>query len=197
MAGMALKQAMEAAEEPKDEDLILRVAKGDRQAFGLLAGRYMNMLYGLARRMTPSESHAEDIVQEALLRIWEKAALWKPDGGASVKTWAYRVTYNLAVDWHRKVKKELYSDAPDERLAAPDEGADKIMQQGQTGRIVAEQVQALSERQRAALVLTYYEGLSNAEVADVMGTSVKGVEALLVRARKEMHKRLSKLEGVL
>ena len=197
MTGMAFKTAIEQTEEPKDEELIRLVARGDRQAFSVLAERYMNMLYSLARRMSPTESQAEDIVQEALLRIWEKAALWKENGGASVKTWAYRVTYNLAVDWHRKTKKEFYGSVPDENLVEPGENAEKAMQKAQTGKIVAEQIQSLPERQQTALVLTYYEGLSNAEVAEVMGTSVKGVEALLVRARKQMHKKLEKLEGVL
>ena len=94
---MAINHA-QSAPDLADEELILKVAKGDKESFRILADRYVDMLYALARRMSPSETHAEDVVQEALLRIWEKASLWKPEGGASVKTWAYRVTYNLIID---------------------------------------------------------------------------------------------------
>ena len=109
----------------------------------------------------------------------------------------YRITYNLSVDWYRKAKKEIYGYAPDDNLVDQGKSAEQGMQQEQISKIVADEINTLPERQRAALVLTYYERLSNAEVAEVMGTTVKSVEALLVRARKKLKKKLSKFKGVL
>jgi RNA polymerase sigma-70 factor (ECF subfamily) len=193
---MAINHA-QSAPDLADEELILRVAKGDKDSFRILADRYVDMLYALARRMSPSETHAEDLVQEALLRIWEKAALWKPEGGASVKTWAYRVTYNLIIDVLRKNKREAIVDFPQEQLKDKSDNSEQEVQKKQLSTIVKNEINALPARQKEAVILTYYESLSNAQTAEVMGTTVKSIEALLVRARKQLNKKLKQFEGVI
>jgi RNA polymerase sigma-70 factor (ECF subfamily) len=192
---MAINHA-QSASDPADEELILKVAKGDKDAYRILADRYVDMLFALARRMSQSETQAEDIVQEALLRLWEKAALWRPEGGASVKTWAYRVTYNLIIDVLRKNKREAIVDFPQERLQDMSDNSEKKLQKEQVGEIVKNEINSLPARQKEAIVLTYYECLSNAETAEIMDTTVKGVEALLVRARKQLNLKLNQFEGV-
>lgn len=178
-----------------DEELMADIAKGDSESFQILAKRYMSLLYSVAFRMFPQQADAEDIVQEALLRLWSKAHLWRAGSGAKVSTWLYRLTYNLCVDQKRKGKQHMM--ALDENQVDDGKGADAKLQDSETGKIVGTALQKLPERQRAALVLCHYQGLSNAEAADVMGTSVKGVEGLLVRARKAMAQDLKKYKGVL
>lgn len=178
-----------------DEDLMAAIAGGDAESFRVLADRYMRLLYAVAFRMFPQKADAEDIVQEALLRLWSKAHLWKADAGAAVSTWLYRLVYNICIDHKRRGARrtEPVSDAfPD---SGP--GADRTLENAQTRAIVMRAVRDLPERQRAALVLCHYQGLSNAEAADIMGTSVKGVEGLLVRARKTLHRELKSYKGVL
>lgn len=177
-----------AADDISDEELMAEIAKGDREAFRLLAARYTNLFYAVAFRMFPQRADAEDIVQEALLRVWGKAHLWKPGSGAAVSTWLYRLAYNLCIDFKRKAGPPAVELDEDYKDSA--NGADKNLQDNQTGKIVAAALQKLPERQRAALVLCHYQGLSNAEAAAVMGTSVKGIEGLLVRARKALHEEL-------
>ncbi|MCB9990782.1 MAG: sigma-70 family RNA polymerase sigma factor [Rhodospirillales bacterium] len=182
-------------EDASDEDLMADIAGGDREAFRVLAERYMNLFYSVAFRMYPQRADAEDVVQEALLRLWSKAHLWKAGTGAAVSTWLYRLTYNLCVDQKRR-NKHTVTDLDDDYVD-PDAAADQRIQDKQTGAIVGKALQNLPERQRVALVLCHYQGLSNAEAADIMGTSVKGVEGLLVRARKALQAELKQYKGVL
>lgn len=188
-------KAERALPDIKDEVLMAQIAGGDKQAFQMLAQRHMNLLYSVAFRMYPQRADAEEIVQEALLRLWSKAHLWRAGTGAAVSTWIYRLAYNLCIDHKRR--SALQTVALDETQEDSGHGPDVTLQQNQTGEIVKRALQALPERQRAALVLCHYQGLSNAEAADVMGTSVKGVEALLVRARQALKKELSSYKGVL
>src|SRR5262249_32712742 len=86
--------------DPSDEDLMRRVARGDEPAFRLLARRYAARAVGLARRITGNDADAEEVVQEALLRVWTNAPRWRPL--ASFRTWFYRVVLNLCLSRRRR-----------------------------------------------------------------------------------------------
>ena len=180
---------------PPDEDLMRKIAAGDRMAFHTLAGRYMKIVHAAVYRMHPFSSDADDLVQETWLRVWSKAGTWREDGGASVSTWIYRIASNLCIDHKRRHRQAADIDLYE--VADGSDGAEKKMHDRQMQRIVKDALSSLPARQRMALVLCYYQGLSNAEAAAVLETSVKGVEGLLVRARKTMHGKLKKHEGVL
>ena len=165
-----------------DEMLIGRIAAGDRRAFTAFTRRHGDFLYACAVRMMRESFEAQDAVQETLLRVWQKAGLWRPDGGASVRTWMYRIAYNVCIDALRRRR-------PHSTLPETLEGGirtDDVVQGRERSAIVGRALRQLPERQRAALVLCHYQGLSNAEAAAVIGTSVKGVESLLIRARRQM-----------
>jgi RNA polymerase sigma-70 factor (ECF subfamily) len=194
---MSSQTAKRPLDELLDEELLALIADSNKKAFHVLANRYVSMLYRLARRLISDELQAEDLVQEALLRIWQKAALWRPDGGASVKTWIYRITYNLGIDFIRKNGRISETAFPVEALESEAGTPDKLLQDKQVGELVRQEISSLPDRQKEALILSYYQGLSNAEVAEVMGTTVKGIEALLVRARKKLQARMERVKGVL
>jgi RNA polymerase sigma-70 factor, ECF subfamily len=171
---------------PSDEDLMLRVAAGEQAAFHELASRYAPRAAGLARRLTGSESEAEDVVQEALLRVWINAPRWRPL--AAFRTWFYRIVVNLCLNRQRSAPLVGLDEVADVRDPSPDPG--EQMEHDQAVQRLALAIAELPERQRVALTLTYSEGLSNAETAAVIGTSVSGVETLLVRARRTLRERL-------
>lgn len=181
-------------EHQSDEDLIVKIAAKDRDAFRRLTERYMKMLFSAAYRLGVDREQAEDIVQDTMLKIWEKADQWKPDKGAAVRTWLYRIAYNRAVDVRRKEKNTV--DVEDQNLSAPEQ-TDLAIEDSERVTHVRKAINDLSDRQREALVLCHYQGLSNAEAADVMETSVKGIEGLLVRARKTLYEDLKGYKGVL
>ena len=124
--------------------------------------------------------------------MWTAAPRWRPD--AAFKTWLYRIAVNLCLNLRRQkplVALEEAGDRPDPEPLAID-----LLERKQSDKFVANAIAWLPERQRAVLVLTYYEGLSNAETADMMDTSVSSVESLLVRAKRTLRARLGDMLGV-
>lgn len=176
-------------QEASDEALMQRVAGGDDTAFRLLARRYARRAFQLAQRVTGNPADAEEVVQEALLRVWVNAPRWRPI--AAFRTWFYRVVLNLCLSRHRRspfAPLEAAGDPPD-----PAADLDRQREDEEAARQVATAIADLPARQRAAIVLTYDEGLSNAETAAILETSVSGVEALLVRAKRSLRERLGKV----
>jgi RNA polymerase sigma-70 factor (ECF subfamily) len=167
---------------PADHDLMARIARGDARAFRMLAQRHAGRALGLARRILGNEAVAEEIVQDAFLRVWTNAPRWRPE--AAFRTWLYRIVVNLCLNAKRRPSDLPLEAAGD--IADPAAAADARLETGERDRRLAAAVDALPERQRAAIVLTYQEGLSNAEVAAVLDASVSGVETLLVRAKRAL-----------
>ncbi|MEA2872264.1 MAG: polymerase sigma-70 factor, subfamily [Hyphomicrobiales bacterium] len=171
---------------PSDHDLMARTAQGDGRAFRTLAERHAGRALRLARRILGNEALAEDIVQDALLRVWTNAPRWRPE--AAFRTWLYRVVVNLCLNAKRRAG-DLPLDAAG-HVADPAAAADADLETRERDRRIAAAIGALPERQRAAIALSYQEGLSNAEIAAVLDTSVSSVETLLVRARRTLRARL-------
>jgi RNA polymerase sigma-70 factor (ECF subfamily) len=175
--------------EASDEDIMARIAQGDERAFRQLALRYAPRAVGLARRITRNEADADEVVQEALLRVWINAPRWQPT--AAFRTWFYRVVLNLCLNRRRRAPMLDLSAAGDPPDSAPDALA--RLQRAEVDRRIVAAIAELPERQRAAIILTYHEGLANAEAADVLETSVSSVEALLVRAKRTLREKLGPL----
>lgn len=172
--------------DDSDEALMARIARGDRAAFHMLAQRHTARAVGLARRITGNAADAEDVAQEALLRVWTNAPRWQPL--ATFRTWFTRVVVNLCLDRKRRTVPqplEAAGDPADPAPSAPDE-----LERTETDRAVDDAIAGLPERQRAAIVLSYREGLSNAQTAEILGTSVSAVETLLTRAKDNLRRRL-------
>ena len=169
-------------DEPSDEALMARVAGGDEQAFRALARRHLPRAVALARRILGNGADAEDVAQEAMLRVWTNAPRWQPL--ALFRTWLTRIVVNLCLDRKRKVPFAALEAAGDIVDPAPDAAAQQ--EAGDAERLVDQAIAALPDRQRAAIVLTYREGLSNAQTAEVLDTTVKAVETLLVRAKQNL-----------
>src|SRR3954449_13083975 len=128
-----------------------RVAAGDAQALAIIAERHTPMLFAVAWRMLADAAEAEDVVQETITRMWVKAEAWTPVGGG-LGGWLRRVATNLCLD--RKRRRAFVSDeaVPERADEAP--SADAIIDSGRRQRAVAASMQALPDRQRAAIVLT-------------------------------------------
>jgi RNA polymerase sigma-70 factor, ECF subfamily len=177
--------------EAGDEALLLAAGQGDRDAFTELVGRHLARAVAIAGRMLASRADAEEVAQEAFLRVWQKAPAWQADGRAKFSTWLHRVIVNLCIDRKRR-RPTVPIDAIDEPADDAADGFDRVSQQERRTR-VARALAELPDRQRAAVVLSYYEGLSNSAVADALEVSVGAVESLLVRARRSLATALADL----
>ncbi|WP_245434127.1 sigma-70 family RNA polymerase sigma factor [Pseudolabrys taiwanensis] len=166
-----------------------RVARGDQPAFRALARRHLPAMVGLARRVLGNTADAEDVAQEAMLRVWTHAPRWQPV--AAFKTWLTRIVVNLCLDRKRRAAWVDLEEAGDLVDRTPD--AVERMETNERERQLQSAIEKLPDRQRAAIVLTYSEGMSNAQVADILDTSVSAVETLLIRGKQNLRRALGGL----
>lgn len=167
-----------------DAQLLARFAAGDQSAARALTEMLLPGAVRQAWRMLGDETEAEDVAQEAMLRLWKQAAQWRA-GEAKASTWLYRVVYNLCVDRIRRRRpKVAVDDVPEP--ADPDPGVVEKMVDRERNRALMQAVSALPERQRRAIVLRHFEGWSNPDIAGELSCSVEAVESLLARARRQL-----------
>jgi len=166
-----------------DAELAARIADQDAVALSQVVSTQFPSVFAVARRMVGSDADAEDIAQDVFLTLWRKP----PDlseGKATLSTWLYRVASNRSIDWLRRKRPGLLEEAENEPEAGA--GPEEFAAQGQVARSIDRALAALPERQRLALTLTYYQGLSNIEAAEIMESSVDALESLLARARRRL-----------
>jgi RNA polymerase sigma-70 factor (ECF subfamily) len=171
-----------------DEALLARVAEGDPAAVRALVARKLPRLMSLGQRMLGEAAEAEDMAQDAFLRVWKQAPNWRP-GKAKFDTWLHRVALNLCYDRLRR-RREVVMDEPPERTD-PSPSAEQGLQAQEASRRVARALQQLPDRQREAIVLCHYQELGNIEAAAVMGVSVEALESLLGRGRRALRAALA------
>ena len=172
--------------DDSDEVLIARVARGDEPAYRTLTRRHLPAMLGLARRILGNAADAEDVAQEAMLRVWTHAPRWQPL--AAFRTWLTRVVVNLCLDRKRR-RPWVALDAAGE-IVDPTPGVTELAEQSERERFLAAAIADLPARQRAAIMLTYSEGMSNAQVAEVLDTSVSAIETLLIRGKQNLRRKL-------
>ena len=170
-----------------DECLMALVVQGDEAAFASLVKRHASPLYRVALRMLDNAHEAEDVVQECFTRMWQQAPRWQPSG-AGLVGWLHRVTMNLCFDRHRRLRLVLTDSLPELPDGAP--LADRVIETDEAQHALAAALADLPERYRAALVMCYYEGLSNAVAAEALELNLKAMESLLFRARRHLRQLL-------
>jgi RNA polymerase sigma-70 factor (ECF subfamily) len=167
----------------EDASLVAAAANGDAAAFRSLVDRHLSGVLAVARRMLRDDAEAEDVAQEALLRLWRSADGLEV-GPQGLRPWLRRVVSNLCVDRMRSGRRLMVVEEVPDRA----EPATQLTQM--EARDVSQRVDAalkeLPDRQRMALTLFHYEGLSQVEVGRIMGISDEAVESLLARARRNL-----------
>lgn len=166
-----------------DADLISSLKAGDEKALSQLMDRHLTTIYNLAYYMVGDQMSAEDISQTVFLKTWKNISKWE-SGQAKLITWMRRVATNACLDYLRK-KKPVYTDAVPEIEDQADTPFEALSRQSQSDRIRTA-LQHLSDKQRMAVTLSYYQELSQREGAAAMNISEGAYESLLVRGRKAL-----------
>jgi len=183
-----MPMALDALSDVSDEALLVLYANGDPGAARALTLRLTPRVLGFAARMLSDRTEAEDVAQEAMLRLWRMAPGWQ-QGEARVATWLYRVASNLCLDRLRRSRPRGLGDVAEPEDTTPGVVARMI----EADRVLAldKALAALPDRQRQAVVLRHIEGLSNPEIAAVMDIGVEAVESLVARGKKGLAALLS------
>ncbi len=175
--------ALDTLSEHNDEALLALFAKGDQSAARALTARLLPMVFALAQRMLNDRGEAEDVAQEAMIKLWKIAPEWR-SGEAKISTWLYRISVNLCTDRLRKRRMVGLENAPEKADETPSVESALIAKDRATALHLA--IAQLPERQQLALNLRHFQELSNPEIAEVMQTSVEAVESLLGRGRRAL-----------
>lgn len=189
-----------------DEELMAAVVLGDPHAYQALVRKNLPAISRYALRLVGSRSESEDIAQETFLRLWTTARKWDP-AKAKLTTWLHRITHNLCIDFLRKQKRVSlepdfdsevsseearsgeFTNALRESAEAQGDSPDREAREAEL-RALDRALNTLPEAQRSALLLCHYQGFSNKEAADIMGSSVQALESLIARAKRGLRTQL-------
>ncbi len=179
------------ADAASDDDLLRGIAQGDRRCFQRLMERHVRAMLALATRVLRNADDADEIVQEAFLKVWTLAPKWRSDSEAKFSTWLYRVVLNASLDRLRRVRFVAEDEAEEQADPAPG-GLERVMAR-QRERLVTVAMAEMPSRQRQALSLYYFSDLTAPEAARVLGLSLGAMEALLVRGKRSLRAALARL----
>lgn len=181
--------------EPTDEFLMKAHREGDPSAFSDLVHRYHNPLFGYLMRMLHHRELAEDCLQETFLRVHKKGRTYRT--GAKFKSWLFTIATRIAIDTLRKNRRALETQSLDHTapVEAPAASPDEEAVRSETRETIRAAVESLPPKQRAALILSYYQGHTYSEVADIMGCSLGTIKTHMSRALKKLATILPAPEG--
>ena len=185
----------------QDLELMLRVRGGDAESFELLLRRHRTPLVNYFCRMVRDPALAEDLAQEAFLRVYQ--ARHRYEAEARFTTWLYRIATNLALNAIRDRKPVVSVDMPtgregepaSSRLADSRPSVEQRMIESDRQRLIRQAIEALPGNQRAAVILHKYQEVDYQQIARVLGVSVSAVKSLLFRAYESLRVRLEPLLG--
>jgi RNA polymerase sigma-70 factor (ECF subfamily) len=188
--------------EIPSEDLMARIAEGDEYAFELLVGRHQSSILNLIYRFIGDRTKSQDLAQEVFIRVWQAAGSYQPK--AKFTTWIYRITANLCLNELKSARRGRWfpfhrsdgdsENAIEETFSDGSPTAEDLLLAKERSRQISEAIQSLPANQRMALVLRRYDDLSYQEIAKILDCSVSAVESLIVRAKRNLQKKLAPYE---
>jgi RNA polymerase sigma-70 factor, ECF subfamily len=181
-----------------DVELLKRVASGDEDAFRLLYERHNRLAYAVIYRHLGNSSVAEDLVQEAFMRVYRAADTYEPT--AKFSTWFYTIVTNLCLNYKRTRARDRLrllsgggeGDAQLEEIAAAEEAEHDSLDVEERTRVVRAALDELPDNQRMVLILSRYEDKSYEEIAEILDTTVPAIKSLASRARTTLREKLQR-----
>jgi RNA polymerase sigma-70 factor (ECF subfamily) len=188
-----------AQDESSDAAIMLRVAAGDESAFNYLANKYHRAMISFLFRMVRNQAVAEELAQEVFLRVYRSRESYRAE--AKFTTWLYRIATNLAVNHardtrHERTAQTVYLDAPDEETGSTPDVADdeptveQRLMRDERMAAIRDQVMALPERQRMAVLMHKYQGMDYKQIGEVLKLSESATKSLLFRAYQTLRDKL-------
>lgn len=185
-------------EQLPDEELMVRIAKGDQYAFRTLVERHQSSMLNLIYRFIGDIAKSQDLAQEVFLRVWQTAKRYEPK--AKFTTWLYRIATNLCLNELKASRRKKWirlfhvdtegQDRGGEDFSDESPSPEEMLLTRERDREITEALQSLPENQRMAIILKRYDDLSYEEISRILNCSVSAVESLLVRAKRNLQQKL-------
>ncbi|GMU83424.1 MAG: RNA polymerase sigma factor SigM [Planctomycetota bacterium] len=174
--------------QPGDHDLLHRTSLGDRDAFAELVRRHQQRAVALAQRFLGRADAAEDVAQDAFIRVFQSASSYTPQ--AKFTTWLYRIVANLCWDARRRRAR---NDRTPPVASYIESASGDLLERRETAAAVRNAIAELPDRQRLVVILHRFDGLGHEEIAEITGWSRSAVESCLVRAYAQLRITLAPL----
>lgn len=189
---------MTAYQDKSDFQLQEFIVNGNHAAFAEMVTRHTGKFFALAFRTLQHQGDAEDVVQAAFIKFWQRPQMWQA-GQAKFTTWFYRVIVNACHDHRRRHAREVWAEPEVFESALPHSPSEESLaddKQDQRWRkaCLESGIHRLPSSQRDALNLVVYNELPQKQAAEILGVSLKALESLLVRARRNLRKHVQGLE---
>ncbi|MFT5208921.1 MAG: RNA polymerase sigma-70 factor (ECF subfamily) [Flavobacterium sp.] len=177
-------------DQEQELDLVVRVGEGNTEAYQSLLRHHLPSLNRYVTRMIGNAQDTEEILQDVFLRLWQKSNQFN-SRQSKLTTWLHQIAHNRCIDEFRKKKPQIVdlNEIEDFELVGQDNPQEEFIN-GQKNQQLAAAIQQLPENQKSALLLSYYQGLSNKQTAQILSISVEALESLLVRSRKKLQQSL-------
>ena len=180
-------------QEQTDNILIESIQDGNHQAFATLVKKYTKYFYSICYRYTADKTNAEDLTQQAFLKLWEYPDKFDPDKGASFKTWFTQVIINMCIDFKRK-HKHYFEDIEDIAVPSDDKETSTKIHENQLKIVLEKAIHKLPKNQQIAINLGFYQEIPYEEVAKIMKTTTSAVKSLIMRAKDNLRKNMKGIE---
>lgn len=177
--------------QKQDQDLIQRIAKGDKKAFVLLLEKYEDLVFGISMKMIKDRTKAEDFTQETWIKVIQHSAKYSPVG--SVKSWILQINRNLIIDHFREQKK--WNDSEDiETIEVSDDAlnASELIDSEEKKKVFQTAFSQLEEREKLVLTMIIVEELSYAEIGQKLSLSIGAIKTIMFRAKQHLKEKLEK-----
>jgi RNA polymerase sigma-70 factor (ECF subfamily) len=185
--------------EVSSEELMVRIAEGDEYAFEILVIRHQTSVLNLIYRFIGDRTQAKDLAQEVFIRVWQAAKSYEPK--TKFTTWIYRITTNLCLNELKSARRRRWfpfhrsdgdsENAIEETFSDGSPTAEDLLLAKERSRQISDALQSLPVNQRMAMILKRYDDLSYQEIAKILNCSVSAVESLIVRAKKNLQKKIT------
>ncbi len=184
----------QVALKPSDEELVLAFQGGDSQAFDVLVARWDRKIQGAIYRVVGSDEDARDLAQEAFLKAYRVLGSFRHE--ARFSSWLYQIALNLCRDRLRRRRGKTFVSLDEagesERAKSPDPSAHELLETQDMARLVAREIEDLASEQREVIVLKEYQGLTFAEIAEILGVPLSTVKTRLYRGLTQLRRGLEK-----
>ena len=175
-----------------ETEIIQALADGDDQALVVLYNLYSGKIYNTALSYTKIAEDAEEVTQDVMVKIYKNASTFK--GESSLNTWIYRITVNTSLNYLKKKNRfTFFKNALTKPKPIDFDHPGVLLENKERAAALYKAIDCLSDNQKTAFILSFIEELPRQEVADIMEVSLKAVESLLQRAKKNMRVELQKI----